>query len=269
MKTIVITGASSGIGKETAILFANKGWNVAATMRNSEHLSMFVDYKNTKTYLLDVKDVKSIQQAINQIIQDFGKINVIVNNAGIYLTNPLELIPNEMINDIIETNVRGTIFTTKAIVEHFRKNEEGTIVNISSIAGRVTFPFQSIYHTAKWAIEGFSESLFYELKPLNIKVKIVEPGMVKTNIYNSVLNFPFEQYPDGYKDNFRKWHNYLMKNFKNGYSPELDAKIIYKAVNSTSLKLRYPSDFTTKAVFFLRSIFPLSIFQNIIKSISK
>ena len=268
MKTIVITGSSSGIGKEAAILFANKGWNVAATMRNSEHLSMFVDYKNIKTYLLDVKDEKSIQQAINQIIQNFGKINVIVNNAGIYLTNPLELIPNEMINDIIETNIKGTIFTTKAIIEHFRKNGEGIIVNISSIAGRVTFPFQSIYHTAKWAIEGFSESLFYELKPLNIKVKIVEPGMVKTNIYNSVLTFPFEQYPNEYQTIFKKWHNYLMKNYNNGYSPSLDAETVYRAVNSRSSKLRYTSDSTTKMVFFLRSIFPLPVFQNIIKAIS-
>jgi short-subunit dehydrogenase len=187
-----------------------------------------------------------------------------VNNAGIYTTNPLEQTSDETINDVVETNIKGVLFATKAILEHFRENRSGIIVNVSSIAGRVTFPFQSIYHTTKWAIEGFSESLYYELNPLNIKVKVVEPGMVKTNIYNSVLDFDFEQYPDDYQTNFRKWHHYLMKNYKNGYYPELDAETIYKAVNSNSSKLRYTSDFTTKAVFFLRSFFPLSIFQNII-----
>jgi NADP-dependent 3-hydroxy acid dehydrogenase YdfG len=264
MKNVLITGTSSGIGKETAILFAKKGWTVAATMRDADHLSLFANVKNITTYVLDVKDKGSIKSCIRQVIRDFGKIDVIVNNAGIYTTNPLELISDETIDDVVETNIKGLLYTTKTILEHFRENRSGIIVNISSIAGRVTFPFQSIYHTSKWAIEGFSESLYYELKPLNIKVKVVEPGMVKTSIYNSVLDFPFEQYPVGYQANFKRWHRYLMKNFKNGYLPELDAKTIYKAVISNSSRLRYTSDFTTKAVFFLRSLLPLSVFQNII-----
>ncbi len=265
MKTILITGASSGIGKETAILFAQKGWKVAATMRNPEHRSVFRGSKNITTYLLDVKDRDSIKSCIAEVIQDCGKIDVVVNNAGVYTTNPLELNADEIIDNVVETNIKGTIFTTKEVLEHFRENKSGIIVNLSSIAGRVTFPFQSIYHTSKWAIEGFSESLFYELKPLGIKVKVVEPGMVRTNIYNSVLDFPFRQYPEEYQSNFKKWHTFLMKNFKNGYDPQLDAKTIYRAVNSNSSKLRYTSDFTTRMVFFLRSFFPLSIFQRIIK----
>jgi len=264
MKTILITGASSGIGKETALLFAKKGWKVAATMRDTEYLSLFKDVNNITTYILDVTNKITIQSCIKQVIQDFGKLDVIVNNAGIYTTNPLELTPDKTIDDIVETNIKGVIQTTKTILEHFRENKSGIIVNVSSIAGCVTFPFQSLYHTSKWAIEGLSESLYYELKPLNIKVKVIEPGMVKTNIYNSVLNFSFEQYPDDYQANFKKWHSYLMNNYKNGYMPEFDAKTIYKAVTSNSSKLRYTSDFTTKAVFFLRSLLPLSVFQNII-----
>ena len=267
MNTVLITGASSGIGKETAILFAQKGWNVAAAVRNAEHLSMFLEHKNITAYLLDVRDNKSLKTSITQIIQDFGKIDVLVNNAGIYTTNSLEQTPDETITDIVETNIKGVFRITKAVLEHFRENKSGIIVNISSIAGRVTFPFQSVYHTSKWAIEGFSESLYYELKPLNIKVKVVEPGMVKTNLYDSVSDFPFEQYPIEYQNDFKKWHNYLMNNYKNGYSPHLDAKTIYKAVNSNSSKLRYTTDLTTKTVFALRSIFPLSVFQNIILSL--
>jgi Short-chain alcohol dehydrogenase of unknown specificity len=265
MKTILITGTSSGIGKETAILFAQKGWNVIATVRNAEHLTLFADVKNISTYILDVRDKSSIELCVRQVICDFGKIDALVNNAGVYATGPLETTTNETIEDIIETNIKGVLFTTKIVIEHFRKNKTGSIVNISSIAGRVTFPFQSIYHTSKWAIEGLSESLYYELQPLNIKVKIVEPGMVKTSIYNSVLDISFESYPDEYQTPFRKWHGYLMKNFKNGYSPVSDAKTIFKAVNSKSSKLRYTSDISTRLVFFLRSLFPLTIFQGIIR----
>jgi len=264
MKSILITGASSGIGKETAVLFAQKGWKVAATVKTTEALPLFDDLKNITTYVLDVKDKDSVKSCIQQVILDFGKIDVIVNNAGVYTTNPLELTSDTTIDDIVETNIKGVIRTTKTIVEHFRENKSGIIVNVSSLAGRVTFPFQSVYHTSKWAIEGFSESLYYELKPLNIKVKVVEPGMVKTNLYHTVQNFAFEQFPDEYRNNFKNWHNYLMKNYEKGYSPVLDAKTIYKAVNSKSSKLRYTSDFTTKTVFFLRSLLPLSVFQNII-----
>lgn len=265
MKTILITGASSGIGKETAIFFAEKGWNVIATMRSKEKLLMYADYKNITTYLLDVKDNKSIRECIQQAIHDFGKIDVLVNNAGIYTINPLELSDDEIIHDIIETNIKGVIHTTKIIVEHFRNNKSGTIVNISSLAGRATFPFQSVYHTSKWAIEGFSEGLYYELEPLGIRVKIVEPGVVKTELYNSILNLPLEQYPDEYKNSFKKGYNSLINNFKNGYSPKLDAKTIYKAVNSKNAKLRYTSDNTTRLAFLLRRLLPLSLFQFIMK----
>ena len=268
MKTVFITGASSGIGRETAKLFQKKGWNVIATARKPDEETELNKLQNVKILRCDVTNIDSIKNAVSDGIAAFKKIDVLVNNAGIYTTNPLEKVSDETINAIVETNIKGALFTTKAILEHFRENKSGTIVNISSIAGRVTFPFQSIYHTSKWAIEGFSESLYYELKPLNIRVKIVEPGMVKTNIYNSVTRFPFEQYPDEYQTNFKKWHNYLMKNYENGYSPALDAKTIYKAANSGNLKLRYTSDSTTKMVFFLRSILPLPVFQNIIKMIS-
>jgi NADP-dependent 3-hydroxy acid dehydrogenase YdfG len=260
MKTILITGASSGIGKETALLFAQKGWNVAATMKEAAHLSTFAKHKNITTYHLDVQDQQSVETSVRQAIRDFGTIDVLVNNAGVYATAPLEQTSDAAINDLVETNIKGMIRTTKALLAHFRQNKSGIIINISSIAGRVTFPFQSVYHTTKWAIEGFSESLYYELKPLNIRVKVVEPGMVKTNLYRSVLDLPFEQYDIAYRDNFKKWHNYLMKNYKNGYSPESDAKTIYKAAISKHSKLRYTTDFTTKAVFILRSLLPLSVF---------
>ena len=176
---------------------------------------------------------------------------------------------DETMDDIVETNINGVIRMTKAILGHFRENKSGIIVNVSSVAGRVSFPFQSVYHTSKWAVEGFSESLYYELKPLNIKVKVVEPGVVKTNLYRSVQDFPIAQYPKEYQANFKNWNVYRVKNYdKVGYLPELDAKTIYRAVTSKSSRLRYPSDFTVKSLLFLRSLLGLSAFQKIINKMS-
>jgi len=264
MKTIVITGAASGIGKATARLFSENGWNVAATMRNIEKADEFKKFKNINCYSMDVTNTQSIERCIAQILQEYGKIDAIVNNAGIYETEPLEFTSHETIDQLIKTNVNGILYTTKAILPHFRKNKEGVIVNISSIAGRVTFPYQSVYHASKWAIEGLSEGLGYELKPLHIKVKIVEPGMVKTNLYRSIIDKPFEKYPVDYANNFKNWHTYLIGNLKKGYNPQLDAKTIYKAVNDHKDKLRYTTDFNTKSVLFLRAILSLPIFQHIV-----
>jgi len=269
MKTILITGTSSGIGKATALLFSEKGWNVAAAMRNSENFAELNKVKNINTYIIDVTEIKSIEKCIGQILQEYGKIDVVVNNAGVYTTNPLESTSLEVIDSIIKTNINGVLYMTKAILPHFRENKGGIIVNISSIAGQATFPFQSVYHVSKWAIEGLSEGLMYELNPLNIKMKIVEPGMVKTNLYRSVIENSFVQYPIEYANNFRNWHTYLMGNYEKGYNPNLDAKTIYKAVTDGTSRLRYKSDFNTKLVLFLRSIFSLSIFQNIITNQSK
>lgn len=269
MKTILITGTSNGIGKETALLFAAKDWNVAATMRSSEELSMYADNKNIKTYLLDVKDKNSIQECIQKVILDFGKIDVIVNNAGIYTTNPLEMTSDEILEDILDTNIKGVLYTTKAILEHFRENRSGMIINISSIAGRTTFPFQSVYHTSKWAVEGLSESLYYELEPLGIRVKVVEPGVVKTNLYESLSDHTFEHYPQEYQDIFVKRYDLQLKNLKNGYSPKLDAETIYRAANSKNPKLRYPSDTTAKLVVFLNWLLPLSTFRSIIRRMNR
>lgn len=268
MKTVLITGASSGIGKSTALYFSKKGWKVAATMRNMLKGDELTKCPNIKIYQLDVNDKQSVNNCVEHVLADFGQIDVVVNNAGVYTTGAFEFTPDEVIDTIVDTNIKGVMNVTKAVVGYFRERKQGVIVNISSVAGRVTFPFQSVYHTSKWAIEGFSEGLQYELNPFNIKVKVVEPGMVKTNLYDSLFDTP-TNYPSDYKNQFVKWHANLMSNFKAGYNPELDAKTIYKAVTSKSSKLRYTSDFSTRFVLFLRSIFSLSAFQRIVMKICK
>jgi NADP-dependent 3-hydroxy acid dehydrogenase YdfG len=269
MKTVLITGASKGIGKATALLFQRNGWNVAATMRDPEKESDLTVLKNVKCYQLDVTDDDSIRRCLQCVTQDFGNIDVLVNNAGVYTTKPLEMNSENDIHRIINTNIIGTIRMTQMILPYFRSRKEGIIINISSIAGKSTFPFQSLYHTTKWAIEGMSEGLQHELKKLNIKVKIVEPGMVKTNLYDLIQNLSIDNYPADYKNSFKNWHGYLIESFNKGYGPDVTGKTIYKAATDQKSKLRYASGSDTKMIFLLRNILPFTLFTLIVRKLSR
>ncbi len=263
MKTIVITGAASGIGKATAELFSQNGWNVAATFRDLKKASQFEGFKTINCYSMDVTNIESVDKCINQIIQEFGRIDVLLNNAGVYDTNPLESTSPETIDLLIKTNVLGVINVTKAVLPYFRKNKCGMIVNVTSIAGRATFPFQSVYHLTKWAIEGFSEGLRYELKNINIKVKSFSPGSVKTNLWKDLEKQSSDNYPKEYQDNFRNWFKYLNKNIQKGFPPEHEAKAIFNAVTDNKNRFRYSSDFNTKMAVFLHTFLPTNTFQRL------
>ncbi len=269
MKTVLITGASKGIGRATALLFQKNGWNVAATMREPEKESDLRELRNMKCYQLDVTDNDSIKGCLKAVTKDFGNIDVLVNNAGVYTTKPLEMTSEDDINKLINTNIIGTIHMTQMILPYFRRRKEGIIINLSSMAGKSTFPFQSLYHTTKWAIEGLSEGLQHELKKLNIKVKIVEPGMVKTNLYDSMQKLSVNNYPDDYKNSFKNWHGYMIGSFNSTYGPDVTANTIYKAATDQKSKLRYASGSDTKMIFLLRSILPFALFTGFIRKLSK
>jgi NADP-dependent 3-hydroxy acid dehydrogenase YdfG len=185
-KTILITGSSSGIGKATAKLFHEKGWNVVATMRRPESESELNKLDRVLVTRLDVIDLESIQAAVKQGLDRFGKIDVLLNNAGFGVFGPLEATPLEKIREQFETNVLGLLATTKVLLPIFRANREGMIINVSSVGGKITFPLGSLYHGTKFAIEGISEALSFEMAEIGVKVKIVEPGAVRTN-FNFVL----------------------------------------------------------------------------------
>ncbi len=265
IRTIIITGASSGIGKETALLFASRDWQVAATMRNPKNLSMFAGQENIRTYLLDVNDKESIAPCFARIIGELGRVDALVNNAGVYTTDPLEATSEEMIDAIVDTNIKGVIRATRAIIPHFRQNGAGVIVNMASIAGRITTPFQSVYHTSKWAVEGFSEGLCYELAPLGIRMKIVEPGVVKTPLYREMGEAPVGDYPAEYRKPFGAWWKFIRKGYHNGYPAMRDAATIWRAVNSRGARLRYTTDSQTRTVFTMRRLLPLRAFQRIMR----
>ncbi len=187
-KTVLITGCSSGIGKAAAFYFHEKGWNVAATMRRPDTECELTRLANLACLRLDVTETRSIQKAIRDTEERFGAIDVLVNNAAYNLTGPFEGATPDQIQALYEVNVFGVMNVTREILPYFRKKHTGMIINVSSLGGLIGMPLSSFYASAKWAVEGFSESLRFELRKLGIHVKIVEPGGVKTRFAsNSII----------------------------------------------------------------------------------
>jgi len=237
-KTILITGASSGIGKATALHFQQQGWNVIATMRSPEKNTELGKLENVQIEKLDVLDLTSIEQAIKNGIAKFGKIDALVNNAGYGAYGPLETFPRENIIRQFNTNVIGLMDVTKAIIPQFRQNKGGVIVNISSIGGQMTFALGSLYHGTKFAVEGISESLHYEMAAIGVKVKIVEPGFISTDFGGRSFDFQAGDIED-----YQPLIGALMKQWQNPNNtvspPSLVAEVIYNAVTDGTNQLRY------------------------------
>lgn len=185
-KTILITGASSGIGNAAARLFAAKGWNVVATMRNPDAGADLSELSNVLLTRLDVEDKASIAAAIEAGIAHFGRIDALVNNAGYGQYGLFEAVPADAVQQQFDVNVFGVMNTIRAILPHFRANKGGAILNVSSGAGLFTLPLISLYCASKFALEGFTESLSYELASQNIAVKLVIPhGGVTSTSFNA------------------------------------------------------------------------------------
>lgn len=264
-KTVLITGSSSGIGKTTAHYFLEHGWNVIATMRSPEKETELNKHPNCLVTRLDVSDEKSIESAIDQGLKRFQKIDVLVNNAGYGLMGVLEGMSIEQIKKQFDTNVFGLLLVTQKILPYFRKQNSGTIINISSVAGRVAFPLFSLYHGTKWAVEGISESLQYELSPFNIKVKCVEPGAIKTDFYDRSADNNLKTTPDAYL----KFAHYMLNKTNQagslGKKPIAVARVIYRAANDQSFKLRYPVGLDIKFFLFMRQMMPTSLFRKLVQ----
>jgi len=239
MKSIVITGSSSGIGKATAKYFAQKGWKVAATMRKPENETELNQLENVSLYALDVTDNESIAAAAGQIINDFGTVDVVLNNAGYGLVGPFEAASAEQIKRQFDTNVFGLMAVTRAFLPHFRANRAGMFLNVSSIGGLVTFPFISLYHSTKWAVEGFSESLSYELGELGIQVKIIEPGGVETDFGGRSLVFAMKEGLTDYDEAVAKFQTNREKSGLSYSTAEFLAEGIYTAATDGKTQMRY------------------------------
>lgn len=240
-KTIVITGASSGIGKATAKYFAENGWNVAATMRKPENEQELGKLENVKLYALDVTDRTQVESAIAQIKSDFGQIDVLLNNAGYGLIGPIELADEEQIYKQFETNVFGCLRTIKAVLPTMKEQKKGLILNVTSIGGVITMPLASLYHGTKFAMEGISQSLNYELNPLNIRVATIAPGGVSTDFSGRSMDFTIsaDKSVEGYEKIVEAMNNFLNRGEDRASTSEDIAKAIFEAANSETPKVRY------------------------------
>jgi NAD(P)-dependent dehydrogenase (short-subunit alcohol dehydrogenase family) len=268
-KTVLITGSSTGIGKATVDYFVAQGWNVAATMRTPEKAQGFAKQENLKLYKLDVTDPDSIRKAIELINQDFGNIHVVVNNAGYGAVGIFEKASPEEIQQQFSTNVFGVMNVIREILPQFRQRKSGTIINVTSMGGLITFPLYSVYHGTKWALEGFGEALQFELKQFNIRIKNVEPGAIKTDFYSRSMNV-FKNPAIKDYDHFQEVvFNNTQNAEKNAPGPEVVAKKIFKAANSTSSRIRYVVGGQAPMLLMLRRMIPLSWFMGIVSMVTE
>jgi NAD(P)-dependent dehydrogenase (short-subunit alcohol dehydrogenase family) len=241
-RTVLITGTSSGFGKVAAKLFARNGWNVVATMREPGKEKELVGVGDVLVTRLDVQDRESIAKAMEAGIARFGRIDALINNAGFGLFGVFEATSREKIQEQFDVNVFGVMDVTRAILPHFRKNKGGLIINVSSGAGIFALPMLSLYCASKFALEGFSESLSYELASQNIIVKIVEPGgVVSTNFgkrsgQEALRNASLADY-----DGFVTRMNAVFAGLRGErLATESDvAKVIYEAATDGTNQLRY------------------------------
>jgi NAD(P)-dependent dehydrogenase (short-subunit alcohol dehydrogenase family) len=238
-KTVLITGASVGFGKETAKLFHAHGWNVIATMRSPEKETELSALAAVAVIKLDITDKQSIKTAISHSIEKFGRIDVLVNNAGYGTLGALEAATDEQVRQQFEVNLFGLINVTKAVLPAMRQQKSGIIVNISSVGGRLTFPFSSLYHATKFAVEGLTESLQYELNPLGIHLKIVEPGGYKTDFLSRSMAVFGHGGIDDYKTSFNNFATKLADWPMSENIAEV-AETIFEAATDGTEKLRYP-----------------------------
>lgn len=239
-KTILITGTSSGMGRDMVTFFAGKGWNVAATMRNPERDGAeLTSLGSVKTYALDVMDKASIISAINEVVLDFDGLDVVVNNAGVGQVGPMEGATDDQVEHQIAVNFKGPISVMRAALPYFRAQKSGVIVNITSIGGRITMPHNSLYHGMKWGLEGLTEALSYELRPFGIKLKLVAPGGVKTDFAGRSLTRADPSFDLEYERQVGAFIKAATGRSDGWSEPRVVSEVVYEAVTDGTDKLRY------------------------------
>ncbi|MFH0841475.1 MAG: SDR family oxidoreductase [Bacteroidota bacterium] len=261
-KVILLTGISSGFGKETSRLLAEKGHIVYGTVRR-EPLA-----NNTVQYLtMDLTDPVSIKAAVAYVIEKEGRIDVLINNAGMHTGGPAETTPVEYIRLQMDTNFLGMVQMVQEVLPHMRKQGGGTIINFSSIGGLMGLPYQAYYSASKFAIEGFSESLRMEVSRYNIKVILINPGDFHTSNSANRRNYLA---PTGPEDPYNEQYNITMsvieKDEANGWAPELLAKRIVRIVEYKNPLQRYIiGSFEQKLAVWIKSILPGKLFRLILQ----
>lgn len=225
-KTILITGTNSGIGRATAEFFAERGWNVAATMRKMEHAAIFDHLKNVKVFPLDVKDSHRISEVAKEVIATFGQIDVLVNNVGYFQMGPLEASSMQQIRAQYDVNVFGLVEVTKAFLPHFRERKTGMVINVSSVSAENGYPFVGVYASSKAAVLILTEALNIELESIGASAKAILPGTHATDIFTKIDGV--EDMPAEYRPQLEAF--FAQQREVKGSKPEVVAERIYEVV---------------------------------------
>jgi len=274
-KVVLITGCSSGFGLHTAIHLSTKGYTVVATMRNLEKQAVLKEEVHQRKgqvdiLQLDVTDNTSIKDAVKQIASKYGCVDVLVNNAGCGLGGFFEDLAEEEIRQIMETNFFGVQAVTREVIPLMRRRKQSKIINISSISGFSTSPAFGAYNASKWALEGFSESLRYELKFFGIDVLLIEPGTYKTKIFTEnaryASNFNNTQSP------YYPISQFLRKRVTDHYEEcdkdiEEVPELIEKLIKSSNPAFRNIPDIESKILYMLRKLLPFRIYSFILRNV--
>ena len=243
MSTILITGTSTGIGLSTALRFARAGYRTWATMRSLDRAGALREAKESEgldldLLRLDVTEPESIAGALAQVLP--GGLDVLVNNAGWAGGAPLELVDEGRHRAMFDANYFGAIRMIQGVLPHMRERRSGTIVNVTSIAGRVAMPNQVPYTASKWALEGASEALAHEVRRFGIRVRIIEPGVIMTSIFENAKEQTVFDRSSPYIDLMRRNGKFYSAGHRTNQPPEIVADAILDAVESDSDRLRFP-----------------------------
>lgn len=259
-KVILVTGASSGIGKSIATFLSEKGYKVYGTSRNPKNLENF----SFELIALDVLDVITIKKAIKFIIDKEGKLDVLINNAGMGITGPIEDTPTDEMRSVFNTNLFGAIDVMKAVLPQMRNQNSGTIINVTSIAGYMGLPFRGLYSATKGALEIVTEAISMEVKPFGINVVNVAPGDFATNIAAGRYHTPvFEN--SAYKENYQTNLDLMDAHVSGGLDPIEMAKAVYKVINAKNPKIHYKvGGFMEKFSIVLKRILPDRMYEKLL-----
>ncbi|WP_086476482.1 SDR family oxidoreductase [Arenibacter amylolyticus] len=260
-KVVLVTGGSSGIGKSIGVYLKSKGFKVYGTTRNLAKYPHFNDFELLE---LDVREPESIKRAIDQLINKEGRVDVLVNNAGIGITGPIEEMPHEEILKAFDTNFNGPLHVSKAVLPFMRKQHSGLVINITSIAGYMGLPYRGIYSASKGALELVTEAMRMETKDFGIHFTNLAPGDFATNIAAGRYHAPvLESSP--YKKPYGNTLKMMDEHVDAGQDPLLVARMVHKIIQTKNPKVHYTvGEFMQKFSLFLKKILPDKMYEKLL-----
>jgi NADP-dependent 3-hydroxy acid dehydrogenase YdfG len=275
-KVAIVTGTSSGFGLLSAVSLANCGYQVIATMRDLTKSNKLIEeskrvgvINNIHCLQLDVTNSQTIEAAIRSAFQTWGRIDVLVNNAGYAVGGYVEDIPMYDWEQQMNTNFLGLVAVTKAVLPIMRTQACGTIINVSSVSGKIGFPGYAPYAASKFAIEGFSEALRHEMLPFGVKVALIEPGSYQTDIWQKGFDTIHSPEHSAYRSKLEKMLKYSRQSAASAPHPQEVADLIVRIANHKNPKLRYPIGKGAALILLGKSIIPWKGFERIIARLLK